>query len=97
MPADQSVHPKEAAYSLAGATLPVTKIYATHDGLASPAEVEANAGFLPAESRWVEIEGGNHAQFGYYGTQLGDNRAEIGREQQQDLTVTAIVAALSRE
>lgn len=90
-------HPKEAAYSLANATFPVTKIYATNDGLASMAEVEANAVFLPPETHWVEIEGGNHAQFGYYGYQLGDDRAEISREQQQDLTVAAILAALARE
>ena len=90
-------HPKEAAYSLASATFPLTKIYATHDGLASVVEVEANAEFLPVETHWVEIEGGNHAQFGYYGHQLGDNRAEIGREEQQVLTVAAILAALRGE
>lgn len=90
-------HPKEAAYSLADAAFPVTKIYATNDGLASVAEVEANAVFLPAETRWVEIEGGNHAQFGYYGYQLGDGQAEISREQQQVLTVAAILAALTGE
>lgn len=90
-------HPKEAAYSLADAAFRVTKIYATHDGLASVAEVEANAVFLPAETRWVKIEGGNHAQFGYYGYQLGDGQAEISREQQQVLTVAAILTALTGE
>lgn len=92
-----TTHPKEAVYSLANATFPVTKIYATNDGLASMAEVEANAVFLPPETHWVEIKGGNHAQFGYYGYQLGDDRAEISREQQQDLTVAAILAALAGE
>ena len=90
-------HPKEAAYSLANAAFPVTKIYATNDGLASAAEVEANAVFLPAATRWVKIEGGNHAQFGYYGYQLGDGQAEINREQQQDLTIEAILTALTGE
>ena len=47
-------------------------------------------------ARWF-VAGGNHAQFGYYGGQLGDNRAEIGREAQQDLTVAAILAALRGE
>lgn len=88
-------HPKEAAFSLANSTFPVTKIYATRDGLASAAEVKANADFLPAQTQWVEIEGGNHAQFGYYGPQLGDGRAQISRTQQQDLTVAAILTALA--
>jgi pimeloyl-ACP methyl ester carboxylesterase len=87
-------HPKEAAFSLAEAAFPVTKIYATNDGLASVGEVEDNAVFLPPHTHWVEITGGNHAQFGYYGSQLGDGRADISREQQQALTVAAILEAL---
>jgi hypothetical protein len=42
----------------------------------------------------VLIEGGNHSQFGYYGVQLGDNSAGISREQQQELTVEGVLAAL---
>jgi pimeloyl-ACP methyl ester carboxylesterase len=90
-------HPKEAAYDLSDASFTVTKIYATNDGLASVAEIEANAYLLPADTRWVEIEGGNHAQFGYYGTQLGDNRATSSREEQQRLTVQAILTALAQD
>lgn len=88
--------PKEEAYDLSAVTFPVTKIYATNDGLASVAEVQANAYLLPVDTTWVEIPGGNHAQFGYYGTQLGDNRATISREQQQALTVQAILTALAQ-
>lgn len=88
-------HPKEAEFSLADAPITVTKIYATNDGLASVAEVQTNAHLLPADTRWVEIEGGNHAQFGYYGAQLGDSRADIGRERQQALTLAAILEALA--
>ena len=87
-------HPKEEAFSLAGAAFPVLQIVGTNDGLASMAEVAANARFLPPESRRIEIAGGNHAQFGYYGFQLGDNRAEISRDEQQALTVAAIREAL---
>jgi pimeloyl-ACP methyl ester carboxylesterase len=88
-------HPKEAAYDLSAATIAITKIYATNDGFASLAEVQANAHLLPAATHWVEIGGGNHAQFGYYGSQLGDNRATISREQQQTLTAQAILRALT--
>lgn len=38
----------------------------------------------------VEIEGGNHAQFGNYGPQKGDLSATISAEEQQKQTVTAI-------
>jgi len=87
-------HPKEAAFDLSNTTLSVTKIYATNDGLASMDEVEANAVYLPADTTWILIEGGNHSQFGYYGSQLGDEVAAISREQQQRSTVDAILSAL---
>ena len=87
-------HPKEQAFDLSNSTLAVTKIYATNDGLASMEEVEANAMYLPANTTWVLIEGGNHSQFGYYGSQLGDNTANISREGQQKLTIEAILATL---
>ena len=38
----------------------------------------------------VEIQGGNHAQFGNYGPQEGDLPATISAEEQQAQTVTAI-------
>ena len=44
----------------------------------------------------VEIEGGNHAQFGNYGPQKGDLPATISAEEQQAQTVEAIEAFLSR-
>jgi len=37
------------------------------------------------------IEGGNHAQFGYYGPQKGDGVATVSRDEQQRLTVSAIL------
>ncbi len=88
-------HPKEAVNSLAHAQIPITKIYATEDGLASVAEVSANRIFLPEQTSYVEIVGGNHAQFGYYGTQLGDGSATISREQQQMETAIAVLGALN--
>lgn len=88
-------HPKEDAFDLSNSALAVTKIYATNDGLASMAEVEANARYLPDDTTWVLIDGGNHSQFGYYGSQLGDNAATINREQQQKIMIDAILSALN--
>lgn len=45
----------------------------------------------------VEIEGGNHAQFGNYGPQKGDLPATISAEEQQAQTVAAIEAFLSTD
>ncbi|MEO7840750.1 MAG: alpha/beta hydrolase, partial [Anaerolineales bacterium] len=87
-------HPKEEAFDLSNTDVSVTKVYATDDGLASLDEVEANAQYLPDDTTWILIEGGNHSQFGYYGSQLGDNAATISRERQQELTVEAILSAL---
>lgn len=42
----------------------------------------------------VEIEGGNHAQFGNYGPQKGDLPATISAQEQQSQTVEAIEAFL---
>ena len=89
-----TTHPKEEAFDLSTSTLAVTKVYATNDGLASVDEVNANSQYLPDDTNWVLIDGGNHSQFGYYGSQLGDNSAAISREVQQRLTVEAVLSAL---
>ena len=57
-------------------------------------EVKINSQYLPEDTNWVLIEGGNHSQFGYYGSQLGDNSATISQEVQQKLTVEAVLSAL---
>lgn len=44
----------------------------------------------------VEIDGGNHAQFGNYGPQKGDLPAAISAEEQQRQTVEAIEAFLAQ-
>ncbi len=89
-------HPKATTGDLSGYDLDVTKIYATHDGLASETEVHATSTYLPASTRWVRIAGGNHAQFGWYGSQIGDSSAIITREQQQALLLDALLEILIR-
>ena len=87
-----STHPRD--FSLADTRLAVTKIYGSADGVASADDVRANAALLPASTRWVAIEGGNHHQFGYYGFQPGDHFASITRHEQQAATLTAVLEAL---
>ena len=76
---------------LSGQDLQVVSIYGTLDGLMTSAEVEASSALLPVNTIWVPIEGGNHAQFGWYGDQPGDNPATISREDQQAKTIQAML------
>lgn len=78
--------------SLALSDLPVLNIYGTNDGEAD-ALWEARDR-LPPETQWQVIEGGNHAQFGWYGRQSGDGEATITREQQQEAFTQATISLL---
>ncbi len=80
--------------SLADRASRVASIYATRDGLATGGKIDASRPLLPADTRFVSIEGGNHAQFGWYGKQSGDNEATITREAQQAQIVAATVTLL---
>lgn len=44
----------------------------------------------------VEIQGGNHAQFGNYGPQKGDAPAAISAEEQQAQTVEDVADFIAR-
>lgn len=87
-----TTHPK--SHDLSALALPVTKVYAEHDEVASVQKVLANKRLLPAGTEWVEIPGGNHSQFGHYGHQLFDGEATITRDEQQRLTRVALFKAL---
>ncbi len=89
-----TTHPKDD--DLSKLEIPVTKIYATNDGIAPSDRVLANRGLLPPHAKWVEIVGGNHSQFGRYGHQLFDGDATVDREQQESLTRSAILDVLSQ-
>jgi hypothetical protein len=75
--------------------LEVVSVYGTWDGVATVENIEASAPLLPANTRWVPINKGNHSQFGWYGDQPGDNPAGIDRESQQEEAVVALIELLS--
>jgi pimeloyl-ACP methyl ester carboxylesterase len=75
-------------------TLAVSSISATNDGLATPDKIDASRPLLPPSTTWLPIQGGNHAQFGWYGPQPGDGEPTITREEQQAQVVAATVALL---
>lgn len=80
---------------LTNSGLRVISIFASQDGLATREKIDASRRLLPPDTRWVEISGGNHAQFGWYGDQPGDGTAEIGREEQMRQVAAATVEFLS--
>jgi len=88
-----TTHPKDV--NLSFLRIPVMKVYASNDGVAPPDRVLANRGLLPPHTKWVEIAGGNHSQFGRYGHQLFDGTATIRREEQEALTRSGILDVLA--
>jgi poly(3-hydroxybutyrate) depolymerase len=77
------------ANDLSDTNLPVLSISGTNDGLATPAKIEATRHLLPDSTTFVTLQGGNHAQFGSYGPQDGDQPATISPEDQHQQIVTA--------
>jgi len=68
--------------SLRGFGVPVLSVYGSNDGLTTGDNIEGSRALLPAGTTYVLVEGGNHAQFGSYGGQSGDNPASIPAEEQ---------------
>ncbi|UCG25450.1 MAG: alpha/beta hydrolase, partial [Chloroflexota bacterium] len=79
---------------LSESALQVVSIYGTADGVSDAERVEAAQSQLPDDTKWVAIEGGNHAQFGWYGPQRGDLAPQIDHLEQQALAVEATVELL---
>lgn len=86
----------DSSKSLANTDLKIVSIYGEFDGLATPEKVAESEQYLPSTTTFVEIEGGNHANFGWYGDQPGDKSATISRESQTAQIVKATVALLAQ-
>lgn len=74
---------------LASANTRVLSISGSLDGLSTPEKIATSHALLPPDSVFVIIPGGNHAQFGWYGEQVGDNPASISRDNQQNEVIQA--------
>ena len=84
-----------AAYStkdLSQTTLRVLSVYGSEDGVMNRESYEKNWSNLPADTSEVVLDGGCHAQFGFYGAQDGDGVPTITGEEQVRQTVEAIAA-----
>ncbi len=89
-----------SAYRLDKRDIKVISIYGSNDGEAED-QLAKSAEFLPPETSFVVIQGGNHTQCGYYDTapdpvQPGDNPATISREEQQRQMIEATIDFLDK-
>lgn len=84
-----TTHPRD--FSIAGLKIPVMKLFGSNDGVADVKGVNDNKSNLPPLTKYILIKGGNHSQFGYYGFQFGDDKAEISREKQQQIILDNIL------
>jgi len=82
------------ANDLSGSALKVLSISGTQDRFTTAANIEASRVRLPVDTRYVVIQGGNHSQFGWYGTQYGDGEPTILRQSQQEQIVAATLELL---
>ena len=82
--------------NLSELNLAVTTIHGSNDGLVSTKQIDDSLKQLPPSTARVEIIGGNHAQFGWYGPQSGDSLATITREQQQNQTTNITIQLLQK-
>lgn len=81
---------------LKNSDLEVTSVYGSDDGVANLEKIIGSKDLLPTSTTFVEITGGNHAQFGSYGEQSGDNPAEISADEQIEKAANASIELLDK-
>lgn len=81
---------------LKNSNIKVTSIYGSRDGVADLEKIQNSKNLLPKDTNFIEIVGGNHAQFGSYGEQAGDNPAEISIDEQINKSADATIELLSK-
>lgn len=79
-----------------GTNLAALSITATRDGVLNQTKYKENKRYLPNDTTFTEIKGGNHAQFGSYGKQNGDRKATISEEKQTSETSQAMISWLEK-
>ncbi|HHT7174190.1 TPA: alpha/beta hydrolase [Bacillus cereus] len=68
-------------------SIPMLSIYGEVDALATVEKIENNKKLMSKNTTMHMIKGGNHAHFGMYGEQKGDNASLITSKAQRDETV----------
>lgn len=77
--------------SLKDTTLSVLSVLGTEDKVVDQESYNEGRAYLPGNTVYTPVNGGNHAQFGSYGPQKGDGTATITEEEQQTRTARALL------
>ena len=80
-----------SASNLTKAEFPVLYIYGTNDEVLTRKKLDKGLQKSAPDTRVVELEGGNHANFGAYGKQEGDGKAKLSRKKQISQTAGEIL------
>ncbi|QOS80708.1 alpha/beta hydrolase [Paenibacillus sp. JNUCC31] len=70
--------------------IPALSILGTNDEVVNATKYQSGRAYLPEDTVYYTIEGGNHSQFGDYGHQSGDGEAGVSGEEQLSQTVKTI-------
>lgn len=72
----------------------VLSLWGSNDKVADLNKVRGAKNVMPANSKFIEIKGGNHGGFGDYGSQKGDGEASIDNKEQINYTSNEIIKLL---
>lgn len=81
---------------LKNSQLPVLSVTASRDGVLNWQHYRENRRYLPKQTDYLTIQGGNHAGFGSYGHQQGDHEATISNANQQRQISAALISWLQQ-
>lgn len=82
--------------SLRKLNIPALSITAGHDKVLNWKKYRHNKIYLPRQTSFVTLDGGNHSGFGSYGHQKGDGKATISSKQQNKLVAQTIISWLQK-
>lgn len=81
--------------SMASSDLRALSISGEKDGLAVPGDIEASRDDMPSDATFHQIKQGNHANFGMYGPQDGDQDSPLSAKEQLNETLDYILEWLA--
>lgn len=82
----------QQAHDLSERDIAVLSMVGTEDEVVNRDRLTEAEAWLPASTTYIELDGGNHAQFGDYGPQSGDGIAGISPEAQWEAAFRATLA-----
>lgn len=72
----------------------IVSIWGSEDSVLNMDSIEKSKTDLPKDTKFIEIKGANHAQFGDYGPQSGDSEALISQREQTDIAAKETIKLL---